>query len=159
MGNALEVLRPGIIDERIIQRLADMLIVFVCSGNTCRSPMAAALAMRVLAERLKTTPVGLAAKHVVVQSAGVHATRGMRATREAMDVMQGMGADLGGHWSQPATGDLLRRADVIYTMTDAHREEALAILPGAEKKIVRLDPDGDIEDPIGASGSCLSESC
>jgi protein-tyrosine phosphatase len=144
------VVRPGVIDERIVQRMADFVMVFVCSGNTCRSPMAAALASRILADRLHVRPEELPLRHVVVQSAGVHAVRGMRAAEEAVETVQEYKADLSGHYSQPATPDVLRRADVIYTMTGAHRDELLAMYPAGRSKIQRLDPEGDVPDPIGA---------
>lgn len=152
-GDRVQVIRPGVIDERIIARLADFIVLFVCSGNTCRSPMAAALAREILAERLGTTPDQLAAKHVVVQSAGLHAARGMRASLEAIQAIHELGGDLTSHLSQPATLDVLRRADAIYTMTADHREEILTMLPGAEKKTFQVDPEGDVEDPIGADES------
>jgi len=145
----VQVLRPGVIDERIVDRLAEFLIVFVCSGNTCRSPMAAAIARTLLARRLGVKPDDLGARRLRVASAGLHAGHGMPATSEAVVAAQEQGADLSTHFSQPATGDLLRRADVIYTMTDAHREEILDRHPEAAAKTSRLDPDGDIEDPIG----------
>ena len=85
-----------------------------------------------------------------MQSAGLHASRGMRATLEAVDAAKSLGADLSTHISQPATSDLLRRADVIYTMTANHREEVLELAPGALRKTFRLDPEGDIADPIGS---------
>lgn len=153
-GVQYSMLRPGVIDERILHRMADFTVLFVCSGNTCRSPMAAALASKLLAERLKIKPAELPLRHIVVQSAGVHASRGMRATVEAEEAVAALGGDLSGHLSQPATADnggLLRRADVVYTMTDAHREEVLDLYPWAERKTFRLDPEGDIADPIGAS--------
>jgi protein-tyrosine phosphatase len=144
------IARPGVIDERILQKLADFTILFVCSGNTCRSPMAAALATRFLADKLKVQPDELGLRHVVVQSAGVHAQRGMRAAREAIDTVKQFNADLSAHFSQPASPDVLRRADVIYTMTDAHRDEILEFYPAAAAKTQRLDPAGDVPDPIGA---------
>jgi protein-tyrosine-phosphatase len=156
-GDRYTIVRPGVIDERIIHRLADMSILFVCSGNTCRSPMAAALAARQLADRLGILPAELPLRHIVVQSAGLHAARGIRAAFEAMDAVKAFGADLGSHVSQPATPDLLRRADVIYTMTNAHREEILDLLPGAEKKTFRIDPDEDVADPIGSSLSVYQQ--
>lgn len=156
-GEQYSVVRPGVIDERIIHKLADMTIVFVCSGNTCRSPMAAALAARQLADRLGIVPGELPLRHIVVQSAGLHASRGMRAAVEAMDTVKQYGADLSSHFSQPATADLLRRADVIYTMTNAHREEILDLIPGAEKKTFRLDPEEDVADPIGGGLSVYQQ--
>jgi len=149
-GDQFSVVRPGVIDERIVQKMADFLILFICSGNTCRSPMAAAIATRILADKLGIEPPELPLRHIVVQSAGVHAARGMRAAREAIEAAKSYNADLSGHLSQSASTDLLRRADVIYTMTDTHREEVLNAFPAAAKKTFRLDPDDDIDDPIGA---------
>jgi protein-tyrosine-phosphatase/tRNA A37 threonylcarbamoyladenosine synthetase subunit TsaC/SUA5/YrdC len=156
-GEQYAVLRPGVIDERIIHKFADMTIVFVCSGNTCRSPMAAALAATQLAGKLGIRPSELPLRHIVVQSAGLHAARGMRAALEAVDAVKPFGADLTTHLSQPATPDLLRRADAIYTMTDAHREEILELVPGAEKKTFRIDPDEDVADPIGSNLSVYQQ--
>ena len=149
-GENYAVVRQGVIDERIIHRLADFTILFLCSGNTCRSPMAAALAARAIADKLHISPQELPLRHIVVQSAGLHAARGMRAAAGGDGRGEGLGGDLSGHISQPTTPDLLRRADVIYTMTDAHREEVLELFPGAERKTIRLDPEGDIADPIGS---------
>jgi protein-tyrosine-phosphatase len=115
--------------------------------------MAAAIAARQLADRLKIKPSELPLRHIVVQSAGLHAGRGSRATPEAVEAVKAFGGDLSSHLSQSVFADgasLLRRADIIYTMTGAHREEVLDLLPSAERKVHRLDPDGDIDDPIGA---------
>jgi protein-tyrosine phosphatase len=158
-GEQYSVLRPGVIDERIIDRMADFTLLFLCSGNTCRSPMAAAIATGLLARKLGIPASDLPLRHIVVQSAGLHASRGMRATREGQDVIRNMAGqgmemgDLSRHISQPATADLLRRADLIYTMTAAHSAEVAELYPWAERKTFELDPDADIADPIGSSGS------
>jgi protein-tyrosine phosphatase len=162
-GDQYSVLRPGVIDERIIDRMADFMLLFICSGNTCRSPMAAALATGLLAQKLGIPPGDLPLRHVVVQSAGLHASRGLRAAREAIEVISSMSktgerpvnhaiefGDLTRHISQPATPDLLRRADAIYTMTAAHSAEIAELYPWAERKTFELDPDADIADPIGS---------
>ena len=141
-GDVFSVVRPGVIDERIIQKMADFQILFICSGNTCRSPMASTLAARLVADRLGIAPAELPLRHIIVQSAGLHANRGMRAAREAIEALAPMNADLSSHISQPATSDLLRRADIIYTMTEAHREEILDLMPSAAEKTHRLDSEG-----------------
>ena len=134
--------------------------------------MAAGLAAKLVADKLGVTSAEVLGKSsrlaagkagekasggVLVMSAGVHASRGMRATLEAVEAAKEFGADLGSHSSQPASVDLLRRADVIYTMTVAHRDEVLALFPGAGRKVHRLDPEGDIEDPIGADAQTYQE--
>ena len=155
-----QVLRAGVFDERIIQRLAQTLILFVCTGNTCRSPMAAALARHVLAQRFETTPAGLAKRNILVESAGLHACAGTHATPEAQDAVRSVlgsqkngGGDLAAHAAQQISKELLQRADVIFTMTDAQRDEILHFWPAAAAKTYRLDPAGDVEDPIGGDES------
>ena len=148
-GHQLEVLREGAIAQRVIRRLEDTLIVFVCSGNTCRSPMAAGLALHILAEKLHVPAEELPSRHILVRSAGVHAVGGMPPAIEAVKVLGVMGADIQEHRSAPLTDDLLRRADMIFTMTHAHREEIISRSPTAREKTFTLDPDGDIDDPIG----------
>lgn len=145
----IAVLREGAVEERIIRRWEDLVIVFVCSGNTCRSPMAAGLATRILSETLHIPIAELPGAHVLVRSAGVHAARGMPAAPEAVKIAGEMGADIHQHRSVPLTDDLLRRADMIYTMTQAHRDEIISHAPLMAEKTFTLDPDGDIEDPIG----------
>ena len=149
-GEKHAITRPGVIDARILNRMADFTLLFLCSGNTCRSPMAAALAAKILADKQGIPASELSLRHVVVQSAGLHASKGLRATLEAGDAVKSLGADLSAHISQSTSPDLLRRADVIYTMTDAHRQEVMELYPWAERKTFRLDPEGDVSDPFGS---------
>lgn len=136
--------------QQIAERLST-LIVFVCTGNTCRSPMAQAIATSLLQRTGK-------AQHAQAVSAGVAAMRGARATPEAVRAAEAVGADLSQHRSQPATADLLERADAIYAMTASHAEAAKALLPPAQRsKVHLLDPAGDIEDPIGGPQALYDE--
>lgn len=136
--------------EQVSERLAT-LIVFVCTGNTCRSPMARAIASSLLERR------GHAHRAIAV-SAGVAAMSGARATPEAILASEAVGANLDGHRSQPAGQDLLERADVIYAMTASHAEAARAMLPAGQKsKVHLLDPAGDVEDPIGGPQTLYDE--
>ncbi|HEX8523326.1 MAG TPA: Sua5/YciO/YrdC/YwlC family protein [Tepidisphaeraceae bacterium] len=144
-----EIVRAGVYDERIIERLLRTTILFVCSGNTCRSPMAEALAKSALASRLNVSVDELEKKGITVISAGSFALPGARATPQAVEALKGMGADLTRHRSRPLTVELIHQADIIYTMSRAHAAAVMALVPSAMEKTVTLDPGGDIEDPIG----------
>jgi tRNA threonylcarbamoyl adenosine modification protein (Sua5/YciO/YrdC/YwlC family) len=145
----IQIIREGAVAERTIRRLADFVILFVCTGNTCRSPMAAGLAAVMLAQKLGISPDELNRRHIMVESAGLAAMHGLSATPEAIGAAGELGADITKHRSRSVTEDLLRRAAVIYTMTKAHRAGVLAHLPAAGDKTQVLDPEGDIADPIG----------
>jgi len=128
------------------------MVLFVCTGNTCRSPMAESLGRDMLARRLGCKIDELEDRGVLVMSAGIAAMLGGRAANEAVQVLADMGLDLSGHETQPLTEPLVRHADVIYTMTRAHREAIVAQWPSAAERTHVLSADeSDICDPIGAS--------
>lgn len=150
-----EVLRAGVVPERTLRRLASLMVLFVCTGNTCRSPMAELLCRQMLAKRLKCKIDELEDRGALVMSAGIAAMLGGRASAEAVHVLTDMGLDLRGHETQPLTEPLVRHADAIYAMTRAHREAIVAQWPSAAQRTWLLSAEGaDVRDPIGAPAEC-----
>ena len=123
-------------------------IVFVCTGNTCRSPMAEG-ALRMLLNRQRPD-------QFEVVSAGVAAASGYPATLYAIEAAKIWSCDISGHKSQPLTGELIDRADLILGMSGRHVQEVLRLRPGAREKtyLLKSFPDSNpvgegVEDPIG----------
>ncbi len=148
----LQILREGIVTQSHLRRLASLVVVMVCTGNTCRSPMAAILLRRRLAERLGCDLHELEDRGVVVASAGLNAYGGGGAATEAVQLMNERGLDLSDHVSQPLSDRLAKHADLIFTMTRSHRDMLLAQWPDAAGRTFLVSPDGrDVADPIGGS--------
>jgi protein-tyrosine-phosphatase len=120
-------------------------LLFVCSGNTCRSPLARAIAERLVAERGWT--------HVRVDSAGTAALPALPASPHAIAVAQERGLDLSQHRSQTLTHEMMEWADLILVMSPSQLL-AVADFGGAEKVALAtefLSPGlgTSIEDPFG----------
>ena len=148
-GPQWRIVRAGVIDERMIQKMLARLYVFVCTGNTCRSPMAAGVARVLLARQLGVEVQDLAGRGVEVASAGLHAAEGSPASPEAVIAAAELGADIAGHRSRRATSELIQSADLVFCMTEHHVEQAVQLAPRAAQRIVRLDPVDDVSDPFG----------
>lgn len=146
----LDLLRAGVINNQVLKHLSSYLTIFVCTGNTCRSPMAEALMRQRIADRLQCSIGEIEDHNVMVMSAGIAATAGGRASPESVELMQERGIDINPHESQPLTERLVRFADLILTMTRGHREAIVAQWPdaAARTKLVCRD-DTDVSDPIG----------
>lgn len=149
LDDKYEIVRAGVYDQRIIERLLRTTVLFICSGNTCRSPMAEAIARQFLAKKLQVTETDLEKKGITVMSAGTFAMPGSRATPQGVEAVKAIGADLSAHRSRPLTVELIHQADVIYTMGRGHASAVASLVPSASDKTFTLDPAGDIDDPIG----------
>jgi len=95
--NQFEILREGVVGEATLRRLASVIVLFVCTGNTCRSPMAELLMRAKLAECVGCTLDELEEHGVVVMSAGIAAAPGCPPASEAVQVMREQGLDLSPH--------------------------------------------------------------
>lgn len=125
------------------------LFLFVCSGNTCRSPMAAAIANAEIATRLGIPFESLETVNVRALSAGVSARVGAPLTPEAAEVLQSFDVPVQPHAARNLTPELASEAELIFCMTKAQRQAVIEMLPQFAGKTYCLHADTDVDDPIG----------
>lgn len=123
--------------------------LFVCSGNTCRSPMAAAIANAEIATRLGIPFKSLETVNTRALSAGVSARVGSPITPEAAEVLQSLSVPVQPHAARNLTPELAAEAEMIFCMTTAVRKVVIEMLPSVAHKTLCLSDDADVPDPIG----------
>lgn len=118
-----------------------MNILFVCTGNTCRSAMAAAIMDKIAREN---------DLDIFIESAGIFAEDNAPASDNAIAALKKYNIDLSYHRAQPVTSELLKECDLILTMTEAHKR---ILEPMAKGRVFTLTEyagaEGDISDPYG----------
>ena len=143
------VIRDGVITQPDVDRTINKKsILFVCTGNSCRSVMAEYL--------LKAKLIGR--DDVEVFSAGTSVYFKSLASHETITVLREQGINAAGHMSRPLGRIMLRKADLIFAMTRSHRMQILDLVPSVEKRVYLLkefaqsrghEVDLDVPDPIG----------
>ncbi len=146
-----EIESLGSLSRQRVERMAGTHILFVCTGNTCRSPMAEAICKLALSRRLGCDASELASKGYIVESAGTAAAPGYAAANEAIQTLRDHGGSLEEHASRQVSAAMVQSADHVIAMTREHHRALLAAAPSAAPRIRLLDPDGgDLADPIGS---------
>lgn len=156
-GN-ISVLREGAVEIEEVEQMSSMRILFVCTGNTCRSPMAEYFCKKYIAEKLECNVDELEKKGYKVSSAGVYGMDGMPASNEVVDICKQKGIDASRHKSRLLTAEMVEDSDIIFAMTRGHAHGILSMSPDAESKCFLLDGGNDIPDPIGG-GIDVYSSC
>src|SRR5580692_825097 len=124
-------------------------VLFICTGNICRSPMAEGIFRHIMKGR----------RDIQVMSAGIGAMEGQAPSPYAVQAVRELGIDISKQRSRQLTGDLVQEADYIFGMTHSHVDTVLLLYPQAAEKTFLLREfddtldifEKDISDPIGGS--------
>lgn len=135
-----KILRQGAIPAK--EALTDYTLLFVCTGNSCRSVMAKALMKKFVDE------AGLSDK-VHIDSAGTSTFAGIGAAPNTVAVLKEEGIDISDHRGKNINKDILKRSDMIFVMENLHKNVIITMMPEIKDKVRLLKGGQDIPDPIG----------
>lgn len=127
-----------------------MNILIVCTGNTCRSPMAEVILKKAIKESGKNI------EEYCISSAGISTANGMDASKNSIEALKELGIDLSNHKSRVINKNLIDKSDIILTMTKYHKEILVQAVPKCKEKVYTFkgfanQDESDISDPFGGS--------
>ena len=154
----LEILREGVYSQTEMEAMSEIRFLFVCTGNTCRSPMGEGIFRKYLAEKLQRKVDHLDKMGYKVSSAGIIDLASSPASTEAVAACAAKGIDIKAHRSRAISQELIEESDFIFTMSRMHIERIVAFIPEAASKCSLITKDKDIPDPIG-QGQQVFNNC
>jgi tRNA threonylcarbamoyl adenosine modification protein (Sua5/YciO/YrdC/YwlC family) len=150
VGDRVELIRAGAVPAALLQDECGPVTLIVCTGNTCRSPMAAALLRGLLHQRFKRAREARGMPLPAVHSAGIGALEGGPASGNAILAGREFGLDLRDHVSRRLAPEQIHASDFILAMSAGSGELLREMAPGAIGRIEVLNRDGGgIPDPFG----------
>ena len=145
----IEILRPGLYSQLELEVLSQVNFLFVCTGNTCRSPMAEGIFKKYLAEKLQCKVDELEKIGYKVSSAGIIGAAGFPASDEAVKACAVLGVNIGAHRNQALSKELIEKSDFIFAMEKLHLERIISLAPDSVNRCFLLAGNKEIPDPIG----------
>ena len=145
----MELLRAGAYSQKQVEQMSQVNFLFVCTGNTCRSPMAEGLFKKYLAEKLQCRVDELDKIGYKVSSAGIIGMSGFPASDEAITACAGKGVDISAHRNRGLTRELIDESDFVYAMEQVHLKRIIVLQPEAASKSYLLAGTAGIPDPMG----------
>ena len=146
---SIEILRLGIYSQAQLDAMSTVNFLFVCTGNTCRSPMAEGIFRKYLAEILQCNVDQLEQVGYKIGSAGVMDTSGFPASAGSLTACAAKGIDITAHRNKGLSKELIEESDFIFAMEPIHQERIITLSHEAADKCFLLAGSQGIADPIG----------
>ncbi len=156
-SKGLKIARQGVYSEQQIRKMYNINILFVCTGNTCRSPIAEGLAKKKTAEKIGCNIDQLEDMGYKIESAGILAMNGISASEGSVRFCKSRNVSIAAHKSRKLTSEKLNSADYIFAMSNGHKNAIIQLCPQAGEKCMLLHDGLEISDPIGGDYQAYEE--